>query len=296
MTTLVRTAVVCTRSSNLAVAQAEPMVHHLKNSGFEVDWKKFTTSGDQWLNGPLDESRGSGFFTKELEEALQAGRVDLLIHSLKDVAIQRPDGIITACIPQREDSGDWLLMRKDTPANPVIGTSSARRERMLKAVFPDARFTWIRGNVQTRVKRVMEGELRGEPLHGTVMAAAGLRRLELDLSGLDVRPLTHDELLPAPGQGALLAETRPDRADLLEAFASIHDPRTARCVALERAVLAGIGGGCQQPLGALAEILDDGRIRLRAAFASETRIHRGEAIGQDDAVVVASVLQQMDLP
>lgn len=295
MTILVRPAIVCTRSSNLAVAQAEPMVRHLQDCGFEVDWKKFTTSGDQWLNGPLDESRGSGFFTKELEIALQEGKVDLLIHSLKDVAIQRPEGIITACIPQREDSADWLLMRKDAPVNPTIGTSSARRERMLKSVFPAARFTWIRGNVQTRVKRVMEGELRGEPLHGTVMAAAGLRRLDLDLSTLDVRPLTHDELLPAPGQGALLAETRPDRADLIEAYSALHDPRTARCVALERAILEGIGGGCQQPLGALAEILDDGRIRLRGAFASETRIHRGEAIGHEDADLVARVLQQMDV-
>lgn len=166
---------------------------------------------------------------------------------------------------------------------------------MLKATFPDATFTWIRGNVPTRVQRVRDGEMRGEPLHGTVLAAAGLRRLELDLSDLDVRALTPEELLPAPGQGALLAETRGDRTDLIAALSDLHDPLTARCVWLERALLAGVGGGCQQPLGALAQRLEDGRIRLRGAFAPDTKIQRGEAIGEDDALLVSSVLDQMGL-
>ncbi len=287
--------VVGTRGSRLAVAQGEFLVKHLESKGFKVDWKRYTTSGDQWLNGPLDESRGSGFFTKELEDALLEGSVDLLIHSLKDVSLQRPEGVQMACIPRREDFSDWLVMRKDAPKECVIGTSSVRRERMLSVTFPEAHFTWIRGNVPTRVQRVRDGEMRGEPLHGTVLAAAGLRRLGLDLGDLDVRPLTPEELLPAPGQGALLAETRSDRNDLIDALSDLHDPLTACCVELERAVLAGIGGGCQQPLGALAQALEDGRIRLRGAFAFGTAIHRGEAIGNDDGLLVSTVLSQMGI-
>ncbi len=288
--------VVGTRGSQLAVVQAEPMIKHLEACGFEVEWKKFSTSGDQWLNGPLNESRGSGFFTKELEDAASANAIDLLIHSLKDVSLERPAGLVSACIPERGDPADWLVSRRDAPSEGrIIGTSSVRRERMLSAAFPDAQFTWIRGNVPTRVLRVREGEMRGEPLHGTLLAAAGLRRLGLDLSDLDVRPLTFEELLPAPGQGALLAEVRRDRTDILEALAQIHDPVTARCVGLERAVLAGIGGGCQQPLGALAELLTDGNIRLRAAYAQDSGIRRGEAIGSDDAILVSAVLRQMEV-
>ncbi len=288
--------IIGTRGSLLAVAQAQFLVDHLAAKGYAVEWKRYTTSGDQWLNGRLEESRGSGFFTKELEEALADGTVDLLIHSLKDVALQRPEGVQVACIPAREDFSDWLVMRKDAPQDCVIGTSSVRRERMLAGIFPEARFTWIRGNVPTRVQRVREGEMRGEPLHGTVLAAAGLRRLELELKDLDVRALTPEELLPAPGQGALLAETRSDRADLIAALADLHHAPTARCVGLERAVLAGIGGGCQQPLGALAQVLEDGRVRLRGAFASATANHQGEALGRDDAFLVSSVLSQMGLP
>lgn len=286
--------VVATRGSQLAVGQAEFLVNHLQACGFEVDWRRFTTSGDQWLAGPLNEARGTGFFTKELEDAMQERSADLLIHSLKDVALARPEGTVVACIPEREDPADWLVTRRGTDlATATIGTSSVRRERMLGDAWPGTAFTWIRGNVPTRVQRVREGQLREAPLHGTLLAASGLRRLGLDLSDLDVRPLTPEELLPAPGQGALLAETRSDRPDLIEAFATLHHAPTQRCVELERKVLAGIGGGCQQPLGAFAMLRPDGGIRLRAAFAGEAGLLRAEAEGAEDAPVLASVLQQL---
>lgn len=284
-------AVIGTRGSELAVRQAEPMVRFLIDQGLEVTWKRFTTRGDAWLAGPLDKQVGTGFFTRELEESLLSGEVDLLVHSFKDVALERPEGIVQACVPRREDPADWLVMRPDAPPRPVIGTSSERRRRFLEVALPEAIFTWIRGNVPTRIQRLREGELRGEPLHGTVLAAAGIERLGLDLVGLSVRPLGSGELLPAPAQGALLAETRSERQDLVELLGAFHDPGTERCVRLERGVLEGIGGGCQQPLGAQAEILPGGGIRLRAAFAAEAGLLRAEAEGSDDLRVLEDVMR-----
>ena len=284
-----------TRSSLLAVQQSESMVAFLRAAGHIVDWKRFTTHGDQWLAGPLGKEEGAGFFTKELEEALLAKDVDLLIHSFKDVALERPAGIVTACVPKREDSCDWLVTRADAPEAMVIGTSSERRLQFLTKAMPKASFTWIRGNVPTRLQKVKDGELRGEVLHGTVLAAAGLKRLGLDLTGVKVHAFTPEELLPAPAQGALLAEARAEDTELIEALRGFHDPLTLRCVTLERAVLAGIGGGCQQPLGALAIQEADGSFHLRAAYAVDGTIRQGESRGHDDAALVAEVLRGLGL-
>ncbi len=284
-------AVIGTRGSELAVRQGEPMVQFLLEQGVEITWKRFTTRGDAWLAGPLDKQVGAGFFTRELEESLLAQEVDLLIHSFKDVALERPEGIIQACVPRREDPADWLVMRPDAPKHPIIGTGSERRSRFLRQALPQASFTWIRGNVPTRLQRVREGLLREEPLHGTVLAASGLLRLGLDLSGFRVRPLGPCELLPAPAQGALLAETRRDRADLVEVLRGFHDASTERCVRLERQVLANLGGGCQQPLGALAEIKDGGGLHLRAAYAAQDGLRWAESEGTEDVRLLAEVMR-----
>ena len=283
--------VIGTRGSELAVRQAEGMVQFLIDQGLEVTWKRFTTRGDAWLAGPLDKHVGTGFFTRELEESLLAQEVDLLIHSYKDVALERPEGIIQACVPRRENPVDWLVMRPDAPSNPVIGTSSERRRRFLEKALPDATFPWIRGNVPTRLQRVRDGLLRDEPLHGTVLAAAGLERLGLDLSGLIVRALRSDEILPAPAQGALLAETRANFSELRDVLRGFHDPVTERCVHLERLVLAGIGGGCQQPLGAFAAIKSDGRLELQAAFAAEDGLRWAASEGTEDARLLSDVVK-----
>jgi hydroxymethylbilane synthase len=290
-----RHVTIATRGSALAVGQAEPMVKFLESRGYDVTWRKFSTSGDQWLLGPLDKQQGGGFFTKELEDAMGSGQADLLIHSLKDVSLERPAGIVAACIPKREDPSDWLVLRPDAPEDLVIGTSAVRRQRVLSQLLPKARFTWIRGNVQTRLQRVRDGVLRDEPLHATLLAAAGLKRLGLDLSGLTVRALTPEELPSAPGQGALLAEARADRPDLIEALAELHDALTVRCVTLERQVLAGIGGGCQQPLGALATPQTDGSLLLQVAYAPEGELRRAEARGTDDRALLAQVLKGIGL-
>jgi len=277
------------------VQQSEALVAYLEAAGHTLEWKRFTTHGDKWLAGPLGKETGTGFFTRELEASLLAREVDMLIHSFKDVSLERPEGIVTACVPVREDPADLLLMRPDAPERPVIGTSSERRLRFLEQALPKATFTWIRGNVPTRVQRVKDGELRGEPLHGTILAAAGVRRLGLDLAGLDVRPFAAHELLPAPAQGALLVEARQGDQALIDALAGFHHPLTLRLVTLERAVLAGIGGGCQQPLGALAEAMPDGRIRLRAGYAVAGELRWADAQGSDDAVLVAEVLRGLGL-
>ena len=284
-----------TRGSQLAVQQSEALVAYLKAAGHEVAWKRFTTHGDIWQAGPLGKEEGAGFFTRELEAALLAKDVDLLIHSFKDVALERPQGIVTACVPEREDPADWLVTRPDAPENPVIGTSSERRLQFLSQALPGASFTWIRGNVGTRLQKVRDGELRGEPLHGTVLAAAGLKRLGLDLTGLKVRAFQSQELLPAPAQGALLAEARTGDSALLEALRGFHDPLSLTCVTLERAVLAGIGGGCQQPLGALAVQEADGGFLLRAAYAVNGELRAGQARGRDQAALVAQVLRELGL-
>ena len=285
--------VVGTRKSALAMRQAEAIVAHLRGSGHEVECLGLTTRGDTWQAGPLDKNSGTGFFTRELEEALAGGEVDLLVHSFKDVALERPAGFVTACVPLREDPADWLVLRPDAPPHPRIATSSERRLRFLRHAFPESGFTWIRGNVPTRIQRLRGGELRGEAFHATVLAAAGIRRLDLDLSDLEVRPLSFDILLPAPGQGAVLAETRSDRPDLVEALRGLHHVATARCVGLERAVLAGIGGGCQQPLGVFAEVLPDGSIQLQAAFAGEGAPRTGAATGFEDPALVSRVVQEL---
>ena len=281
------------RGSELSRRQAEPLMAHLRAAGHVVEWRNFTTRGDRWQDGPLDKTVGTGFFTRELEEALASGAVDLLVHSFKDVALERPEGFVTACVPLREDPSDWLLLRRDAPEHPRIATSSERRLRFLRHAFPECPFTWIRGNVPTRLQRLREGSLRGEPFHATVLAAAGILRLGLDLSDLRVHPLPFEHLLPAPAQGAILAETRADRQDIVEALEGLHHPPTARCVQLERAVLAGIGGGCQQPLGVFAEILPSGSVRLRAAFADEEGVRRGSAVGPEDAVLVERVVRDL---
>ncbi|NTV72744.1 MAG: hydroxymethylbilane synthase [Holophaga sp.] len=283
-----------TRGSLLAVQQSEDLVAHLRAAGHEVLWKRFTTHGDQWLAGPLGKEEGAGFFTKELEDALLCKEVDLLIHSFKDVALDRPAGIVTACVPEREDSADWLVLRPDAPENPVIGTSSERRLRFLSQALPKASFTWIRGNVPTRLQRVKDGLLRDEPLHGTVLAAAGLRRLGLDLTGLSVRPFGPRELLPAPAQGALLAECRAEDAAIIEALEGFHHPPTLKHVTLEREVLRGIGGGCQQPLGALC-VAEAGGFHLQAAYAGPDGIRWGESRSTDEDALVAEVLRGLGL-
>lgn len=284
-----------TRGSHLAVQQAKILSTYLELSGYKVEWKYITTSGDRWLSGSLCKTYGNGFFTRELEVALLAREVDVIVHSFKDIPLERPDGIVTACVPQRGDSTDLLLMRLDAPDYPTIGTSSERRLRFVSKIMPHANFTWIRGSVPTRIQQVRNGTLRGIPLHGTILASAGIKRLGIDISDMNVRAFDLTELLPAPAQGAILVETHRENTDILNVLANLHHSLTYRLVMLERAVLAGIGGGCQQPFGALAVYEPDGKVYLRAAYVMGDRHIWAEGRDSDDKSLVATILKKLIL-
>ena len=234
-----------------------------------------TTQGDRILDRALDKIGGKGLFVKELEDALAAGRADIAVHSMKDVPMVLPPGFAIAAITERADPRDAFVSNqyRDFAALPVgsrVGTSSLRRESQIRARFPQLMVEPLRGNVQTRLKKLDDGQYAA-----IVLAAAGLKRLGLAdrITGV----LTPEESLPAPGQGALGIECRADRADILALMRALHDEATAACVNAERALSRALAGNCQLPLGAFAQLEGD-RVRLRGFVASKdgNRLVRAE--------------------
>jgi len=228
------------------------------------------TRGDRIQDVAFAKMEGKGFFTKELQEALLDRRVDLVVHSLKDLPTEEPDGLALAAIPERTNPADLLLARSGvleiTPGNPmglpagaVLGTSSLRRAAQALALCPEIRVKALRGNVPTRI-----GKLRAGDYDAILLAAAGVGRLEIDLAGLDTVELDPEVMLPAPGQGALAIETRAGD-ELTEPIARLHDDTVAGHVLAERRLLELLGGGCHLPLGCLAESVDGGT-RLQAVL------------------------------
>jgi len=226
------------------------------------------TSGDRIRDVAFHKMEGKGFFTKELQDSLLAGHVDAVVHSMKDLPTDEPDGLGVAAIPERADPADLLVAREGTmaptPSNPigladgaVLGTSSLRRAAQALAIQPEIRINALRGNVPTRVAK-----LRSGGYDAVLLAAAGVDRLGLDLSGLIRVDLPPEVMLPAPAQGALAVEARVGDP-LFEALGSLHDRNAARCVMAERRLLELLGGGCHLPLGCLAT-LEGGGLRLQA--------------------------------
>jgi hydroxymethylbilane synthase len=215
---------------------------------------------------------------KELETALEDGRADLAVHSLKDVPMHLPDGFVLAAIDKRDDPHDAFVSNEyenlaALPAGSVVGTSSLRRESQLRARFPLLDVQPLRGNVQTRLRKLDEGQYAA-----IILAAAGLKRLGL---GERIRGIiSSDESLPAVGQGALGFECRADRADLIALLQPLHHPETAACVLAERALSRSLGGSCQVPLGGFAEVRN-GKLRMRGFVASPDgkRMMQSELIG-----------------
>ena len=237
-----------TRGSALALWQARTVAALLEARGHPTELVTIRTDGDRLQDAVLSQSGGKGLFVKEIEDALLARTIDLAVHSAKDMSVTLPDGLGVAAVLPREDSRDALVFKQGRTAlgdDPAIGTSSVRRSAQLTARFPRARFLPVRGNVDTRLRKVDEGEY-----DALVLAAAGLKRL--GLGGRISELLSHDDCIPAPGQGIVAIETRADADGTRAAVEALNDPAAFAAFTAERAVVAALGGGCQLPLGAIA--------------------------------------------
>jgi hydroxymethylbilane synthase len=252
-----------TRRSALALAQCRALIARLKSSDPSLEMHELTvvTSGDRIQDRSLAEIGGKGLFVKEIEEALLDRRADLAVHSMKDVPAALPPGLVIAAIPVREDPADVLVAPRHgtlqaLPPGARLGTSSLRRQLALQRLRPDLEVVAMRGNVDTRLRKVDAGEC-----DAIVLARAGLVRLGLE--GRATQVLPPETCLPAPGQGALGVECRSDDAAVRRVLEAVHDRDTATCVSAERGVLGAVGGDCKTPLGAFADRQGD-RLRLRA--------------------------------
>ena len=290
-----RPLVIGTRGSRLAVWQAEHVASRLRAAfpTLALCLKRIRTTGDKILDVPLAQVGGKALFVKEIEEALQAGRVDLAVHSMKDVPTDLPPGLTIAAIPRREDAADVLISRRgarlaDLPRGARVGTSSLRRQAQLLHFRPDLVIVGVRGNLDTRIRK-----LSSEGLDAIVLAAAGVARL--GLSHLVTEVLPPEVLLPAIGQGTLGVEVRepitenrelsaasrePRAASVAELAGVLDDPETHVAVRAERAMMKRLGGGCQVPIAAWATV-DADALLLRGLIAATdgVTVIRGEARG-----------------
>ena len=295
-----------TRGSDLALWQANHVKRLLAEKlglGCEISIVK--TKGDRIQNVAFRKMEGKGFFTKELQDALLENRVDLVVHSLKDLPTEEPDGLEVVAIPERADPADLLLTRPGLlvvshdnplglPARAILGTSSLRRAAQALAQNPDLEVRALRGNVPTRVRKLRDGDY-----DAILLAAAGVERLDLDLGDLDRLQLGPEAMLPAPGQGALAIESRTGDP-LTRALADLHDHTVARCVGAERGLLELLGGGCHLPLGCLATE-DERGLRLQAVLgeiddeATRASVSRVGALTQDSATAAKICFEALRL-
>jgi hydroxymethylbilane synthase len=277
----VQTLTLGTRGSPLALVQAEQTATLLQAAGIACQIIIFKTTGDMIVDRPLAEAGGKGLFTKELDDALLDGRIDIAVHSMKDVPTQLPDALHIAAVLPREDYRDRLISRdgtklKDLPEGARIGTSSLRRAAQLKQLRPDFIIVPFRGNVGTRL-----GKLEAGDADATILAAAGLNRLGHEDLG---EPLPVGIMLPAVAQGAIGIAARRNDATTAAALAHIHDLETAESIAIERAFLAALDGSCRTAIAALARFGSSGDVELRGQILS----HDGSKAVQDKITVDGS--------
>jgi hydroxymethylbilane synthase len=259
-----------TRASALARAQTELVISLLTAArpGIECATKVVTTDGDrtQASGEPLPEIGGKGLFTADLERALREGDIDLAVHSLKDLPTEEPEGVVVAAVTRRDDVRDCLVAREggtlaELAPGALVGTSSLRRTAQLRALRPELEVRSIRGNVDTRVRKVVDGEF-----DAAVLAAAGVRRLGLEQVVTEWIPF--ETMLPAPGQGALAVQCRADDDSLRAVLAELDDPAARAETTAERAFLRALGGGCAAPVAALAVTTTTPRVRLQGLVAA----------------------------
>ena len=270
--------------------QAEHVQAILQARGYTVELLGMTTQGDQILDRSLSKVGGKGLFVKELEVALAEGRADIAVHSLKDVPMDMPEGFELACVMEREDPRDaWVSAQystlMDLPHGAVVGTSSLRRTVLLRALRPDLKIEPLRGNLDTRLRKLDEGQYAG-----IILAAAGLKRLKM---ADRIRHIFEtDQMLPAAGQGALGIEICAGRQDLVEALSPLVHTTSWLAVAAERAVSRAMGGSCSMPLAAHAT-LSGNELTLRAAWGDpegETTLVTAQTKGQVKDLAQAEAL------
>jgi hydroxymethylbilane synthase len=282
--------VIASRGSQLALWQARWVAAQLTSAGHECRIEIIKTTGDKITDVPLAKVGTKGLFTKEIEEALLDGRADLAVHSLKDLPTELPEGLVLAAVPEREDPRDAIVGKKlaDLPLGAKVGTSSLRRAAQLRQLRPDLQVESVRGNLDTRLRKLDEGQY-----DAILLAAAGLRRLGWGDRIAEV--LSPDQMCPAVGQGALAIETRAGFGGV----AVLDHADTHIAVMAERGVLGALGGGCQVPIGAYATV-SEGRVHLLAIVAAPdgTQVVRAEAEGaageasQIGARVAAELLER----
>lgn len=253
--------VIASRGSQLALWQARWVEGQLTAAGHQCRIEIIKTTGDKITDVPLAKVGTKGLFTKEIEEALLDGRADLAVHSLKDLPTELPAGLVLAAVPEREDPRDAVVGKRlaDLPRGAKVGTSSLRRAAQLRGLRPDLQVESVRGNLDTRLRKLDEGQY-----DAILLAAAGLKRLGWSERIAEILPA--DVMCSAVGQGALAIETRACGAGF-DACAALDHAATHAAVTAERGVLGALGGGCQVPIGAYATV-HSGRLRMMAMVAS----------------------------
>ncbi len=287
---------IATRESLLALWQAEYVATALRNAhpGLEVELVKMKSQGDKILDTPLAKIGGKGLFTKELEEGMLRGDADIAVHSMKDVPMELPVGLHLPVICPREDPRDAFVSNKypsldALPEGAIVGTSSLRRQAQLLAMRPDLEIKFLRGNVQSRLRKLDDGMY-----DAIVLASAGLKRLELESRITEIIEVT--TMLPACGQGAVGTECRTDDDEVNVMLATLNDPRTAARVLAERAMNRRLEGGCQVPIGGYAE-LDHGVIVLHGLVGRPdgTEVVHGSISGHPEAAEELGTVLAEDL-
>ena len=280
-----------TRASALARWQANWVAAELKRLGHAVTLVPITTTGDQQTSAPIREMAGVGVFTKEIQRALSDGLIDLAVHSLKDLPTEPVPGLTLAAVPSRESVSDVLVSRNgaaidDLPPGARIGTGSLRRRSQLLHRRADLVMVDVRGNVDTRLRKLDKGQF-----DALVLAEAGLKRLGLAERISQVLPASM--MLPAPGQGALGLETRSDDRRTRTAVESLSDPSAQAGVLAERSVLLALGGGCLAPIGAWGRVVTSGRLALDAVVLSADGVRRLAAVAEGEASDAESLGRQV---
>lgn len=287
-----------TRGSLLARAQSQLVAQDLmrRSPGLQVEILTFKTTGDQIVDRPLHELGGKGLFTRELEIALLNRQIDFAVHSLKDVPVTMPlvpqEDLLLAAIPRREDPRDALVATKyrrieDLPPSARVGTGSLRRRCQLLAIRSDLRVEPLRGNLDTRLRRMREGSF-----DAIILAMAGLLRSGLFLP-TEATPLELAQMIPAAGQGALALQCRRDAHDVQQILQLLHDDASATCIEAERAVVAALHGDCHSPIAALARINGDQLQLLAAVGASGGDLPVVSAMGASRASEARALVEQV---